>query len=47
MDISQVKAAINSNTVAIYSSACSFTHGVIDPIEALGQVALNKGFSCC
>jgi glutamate/tyrosine decarboxylase-like PLP-dependent enzyme len=34
-----VEAAINENTVMIVGSAPSYAHGVIDPIEALGQIA--------
>ena len=36
-------AAISPNTVAIYASAPSFTHGVVDPVEELGQLALAHG----
>jgi sphinganine-1-phosphate aldolase len=34
--------ACNENTVMIAGSAPSYTHGVIDPIEELGRLALEK-----
>jgi glutamate/tyrosine decarboxylase-like PLP-dependent enzyme len=40
-DVDAVRAAITPNTVMIVSSAPSYAHGVIDPIEALGQIALE------
>ena len=36
-------APTSSSTVAIYSSAPSFSHGVVDPIEELGALATEKG----
>lgn len=38
-----VRAAMNPNVVMVYASAPTFTHGVVDPIEELGQLALEKG----
>lgn len=35
--------AIDDQTVMLVGSAPSYAHGVIDPIAALGQVALDKG----
>jgi sphinganine-1-phosphate aldolase len=43
MDVKQVARACNSNTVAIYASAPTFTHGIVDPIEELSDLALRKG----
>ncbi len=45
-DISQVKKAVNKNTIAIVGSAPSFPHGTIDPIEEMSRIALenNIGF---
>jgi len=45
-DISQIKKAINKNTIAIVGSAPSFPHGTIDPIEEMSAIALehNIGF---
>lgn len=40
-DVDAMRAAITPNTVMIVGSACSYGHGVIDPIEALGQLALE------
>lgn len=38
---SQVKSYINSRTVAIFGSAPNFPHGIFDPLEELGQLALR------
>ena len=38
-----VAPAIDANTVAIYASAPSFSHGVVDEIEQLSELALSKG----
>lgn len=37
-----VLASINSNTVMVVGSSPTFPHGVIDPIEELGQICLKK-----
>lgn len=37
----QVEPYINKNTIAIYASAPTFPHGVIDPIPELGKLALK------
>jgi len=42
-DISQVKKAVNKNTIAIVGSAPSFPHGTIDPIEEMSGIALENG----
>ena len=42
-DVRATRLAINRNTVAIVGSAPSFPHGVIDPIEALSELARKKG----
>jgi glutamate/tyrosine decarboxylase-like PLP-dependent enzyme len=42
MDVQQVKKAITNNTIAVVGSAPSFPHGVIDPLEALAQIALDR-----
>jgi sphinganine-1-phosphate aldolase len=34
-------AAINENTILLVGSACQYAHGVIDPIVALGALALE------
>jgi glutamate/tyrosine decarboxylase-like PLP-dependent enzyme len=38
-----VAAAIDERTVAIIGSACNYGYGTIDPIGALGQVAIDAG----
>ncbi len=38
-DIKVAKKAITRNTIVLVGSACSFPHGVIDPIEELSELA--------
>ena len=40
-DVAAVERAIGQNTILLVGSAPSYAHGVVDPIEALGQVALK------
>lgn len=42
-DVKGIKRVINKNTILIIGSAPGFPHGVIDPIEELGQLASNYG----
>lgn len=39
--VDAVRKRMSCDTIMIYSSAPSFPHGVIDPVEALGQLALE------
>ncbi|MBW2252872.1 MAG: aspartate aminotransferase family protein, partial [Deltaproteobacteria bacterium] len=41
VDLNILKKKINKNTIMIVASAPSYPHGVIDPIEELGQIAVN------
>ena len=41
-DVAAVRAAITPNTILLVGSAVSYAHGVVDPIEELGQLALEK-----
>jgi glutamate/tyrosine decarboxylase-like PLP-dependent enzyme len=41
-DVEKVRAAITPNTILLVGSAVSYAHGVVDPIEALGQLAIEK-----
>ncbi|MDX2170470.1 MAG: aspartate aminotransferase family protein [Deltaproteobacteria bacterium] len=41
-DVDAMRAAITPNTVLLVGSAVSYAHGVIDPIEALGALALER-----
>lgn len=43
VNINEVKKAINRNTILLIGSAPQYCHGVVDPIEALSELALNKG----
>ena len=42
-DPAAMRAAITDNTVLLVGSAASYAHGVIDPIEELGALALEHG----
>eukprot|EP01130_Rhizamoeba_saxonica_P000542 TRINITY_DN10516_c0_g1_i1.p1 TRINITY_DN10516_c0_g1~~TRINITY_DN10516_c0_g1_i1.p1 ORF type:complete len:544 (+),score=124.65 TRINITY_DN10516_c0_g1_i1:148-1632(+) len=50
-DINAMRRAVNRNTIMIVGSACGFPHGIVDDIEALGQIALEWGcglhVDCC
>lgn len=35
--------AITSNTIMLYSSACTFGQGVIDPIESVSRLGVKYG----
>lgn len=43
VDVKRVRRLINRNTVMIVGSAPCYPHGVVDPIEELGELALSKG----
>lgn len=40
-DVKAIKKYINKNTILIVGSAPGFPHGIIDPIEELGELALS------
>ena len=42
-DPAAVRQAITPNTVLLVGSAVSYAHGVVDPIRALGEIALEHG----
>ncbi len=42
-DPAAVRDAITDNTILIVGSACSYAHGVVDPIRELGQIAVDNG----
>ncbi|KAG5390422.1 hypothetical protein IGI04_031963 [Brassica rapa subsp. trilocularis] len=42
-DVKAMRMHINRNTIMIVGSAPGFPHGIIDPIEELGQLALSYG----
>ncbi|MEO1863627.1 MAG: aminotransferase class V-fold PLP-dependent enzyme [Verrucomicrobiia bacterium] len=42
-DVEKTKKLINKNTIALVGSAPCFPHGVIDPIEALSELARERG----
>ncbi len=43
VDPAAMNAAIDDNTIAIMGSACNYGYGTIDPIEELGQIAIDRG----
>jgi glutamate/tyrosine decarboxylase-like PLP-dependent enzyme len=43
VDLEWVRANIDANTVALVGSAPNYGYGTIDPIEALGAIALEHG----
>ncbi|MCU1467401.1 MAG: gadB [Actinomycetia bacterium] len=42
-DVAEVAKLIDENTIAIVGSACNYGYGTIDPIEALSDLALERG----
>jgi glutamate/tyrosine decarboxylase-like PLP-dependent enzyme len=45
-DVAAMRKAITRNTVAVVGSAPQFPHGMIDPIEAISELARKKGIGC-
>ncbi len=43
VDPAEMDAAIDDDTIAMVGSACNYGYGTIDPIEQLGQIALDRG----
>jgi sphinganine-1-phosphate aldolase len=41
-DVAAMRDAITPNTILLVGSAVSYAHGVVDPIGALGQLALER-----
>ncbi len=44
-DLGAVRKAITESTILLVGSAPAYPHGVIDPIEGLGKIALEKGLN--
>ncbi len=42
-DVESVAALVDDNTIAIIGSACNYGYGTVDPIEALSDVAVERG----
>lgn len=42
VDVGAMRAAIGPNTILLVGSAPNYPHGIIDPIEEIGSVALQK-----
>ena len=45
-DVAAAEQAVTKNTVAVVASAPGFPHGVIDPVEAISELARRKGIGC-
>ena len=43
VDVAAVADLVDENTIAIIGSACNYGYGTVDPIEELGQLALERG----
>ena len=43
VDLDWVAEHIDDDTVALVGSACNYGYGTVDPIEALGELALDRG----
>jgi len=42
-DVDWMRDHIDGNTVALVGSACNYGYGTVDPIEQMGQIALERG----
>ncbi|MBN1689525.1 MAG: aspartate aminotransferase family protein [Dehalococcoidia bacterium] len=42
VDLDAYRSAISENTIMLVGSAPSYPHGIIDPIEEIGRIALEK-----
>jgi glutamate/tyrosine decarboxylase-like PLP-dependent enzyme len=42
-DVDAMRAAVNENTIAVAGSAGNYPHGLIDPLGALSELALERG----
>ena len=42
-DVAAARRAVTRNSVVLVGSAPSFPHGMVDPIEALSELAAEKG----
>ncbi len=43
VDVEWVRRHVNADTIALVGSAPNYAHGVIDPIEQLAEIALERG----
>jgi sphinganine-1-phosphate aldolase len=43
VDVDWVRDHVNRNTIALVGSAANYAHGLIDPIEELSELALERG----
>lgn len=44
-DMESVRSLVDDNTIALCASAGTYPHGLIDPIEALSDLALERGIN--
>jgi sphinganine-1-phosphate aldolase len=45
-DVSAIRGAITERTMLIVGSACSYAHGVVDPIREIAKLASDRGILC-
>jgi glutamate/tyrosine decarboxylase-like PLP-dependent enzyme len=45
-DVNAMKAAITENTILLVGSAPGYAHGVVDPIEEIAALALDRNLLC-
>ena len=45
-DVEQMRSAINPKTMLLVASACSYAHGVIDPVTEIAALAKQHGLLC-
>ncbi len=43
VDVARMRRKINRNTILLVGSAPSYPHGIVDPIDELGELAQRKG----
>lgn len=45
-DPAAIREAINERTMLIVASACSYAHGVVDPVREIAKLASERGILC-
>lgn len=45
-DVEATRAAITERTILLVASAASYAHGVVDPVEEIAALALERGIRC-
>jgi glutamate/tyrosine decarboxylase-like PLP-dependent enzyme len=45
-DVDAIRAAVTDRTILLVASAASYAHGVVDPVEEIAALALERGIRC-